>query len=530
MLDWPLPRERDPAVCAELARTIEALYVMVARGPGALDVTIGEELDAMGTGERVLVLGHSGLGDYAREELGIEGSTAQKMARLARELRSRPLLRAAVQEGTVTARHAESVLRAARGDDEALWVERARNETVRALKAAVKDGGADPDEDECEVHFRANLAPELRAIVDLAEELAGRIVGAASPRRERMRSVCSEYLGTHPAPEDGQAAGSVFFAPADDLEPLKEWLEQQTEQWASLTRPAPVPAPEAVACDADVRALHEELRRRVRQRQEWDELFGFLALLFRSIKGWQYVGFASFAHHCEERLGMAPRTVAQRAALQRRLYELPALRVAMREQRVSYEQARLIARHAGEATVQEWIRRAEQLTCIELRREIQGKEEAQMCARRQYRAWLPRCVAGLLALTIQAVRKTEGRWLSPGECYAKACAHFVEIWKHVLAGPNTVPKRVRKRDRGFCTVPVCSRAADHAHHIEYRSAGGSNEMRNQTSLCATHHLRGVHMGRIRVQHVPPDRLRWELGVWEGGAARRVFLREAPGAG
>ncbi len=107
MLDWPLPRERDPAVCAELARAIEALYVMVARGPGALDVTIGEELDAMGTGERVLVLGHSGLGDYAREELGIEGSTAQKMARLARELRSRPLLRAAVQEGTVTARHAE---------------------------------------------------------------------------------------------------------------------------------------------------------------------------------------------------------------------------------------------------------------------------------------------------------------------------------------------------------------------------------------------------------------------------------------
>ena len=213
---------------------------------------------------------------------------------------------------------------------------------------------------------------------------------------------------------------------------------------------------------------------------------------------------------------MSERTVAQRAALERRLYELPPLREAMRERRISYEQARLIARHANQATVQEWIERAEQLTCIELRRELQGKEEAQMCARREYRVWLPRSVAALLALTIQAVRKAEGRWLSPGEGYAKACAHFVEVWKPVLAGPST--------------VPVCSRAADHAHHIEYRSAGGSNEMRNQTSLCATHHLRGVHMGRIRVQHVPPDRLRWELGVWEGGAARRVFLREAPGAG
>jgi len=225
---------------------------------------------------------------------------------------------------------------------------------------------------------------------------------------------------------------------------------------------------------------------------------------------------------------MSERTVAQRAALERRLYELPPLREAMRERRISYEQARLIARHANEATVQEWIERAEQLTCIELRREIQGNEEAQMCARREYRVWLPRSVAGLLALTIQAVRKAEGRWLSPGEGYSKACAHFVEVWKPILAGPSTVPKRVLRRDRGFCKVPVCSRAAAHAHHIEYRSAGGSTDLTNLTSLCAPHHLRGVHMGRVRVRAVPPDRLRWELGVGEGGAARRVFVRPAPG--
>jgi hypothetical protein len=38
------------------------------------------------------------------------------------------------------------------------------------------------------------------------------------------------------------------------------------------------------------------------------------------------------------------------------------------------------------------------------------------------------------------------------------------------------------------------------------------------SLCAVHHLRGVHMGRLRVSGTAPDRLRWELGVGAGQAS------------
>jgi hypothetical protein len=44
------------------------------------------------------------LADYARERLGIAGSTALAMAQLARELRERPILREAVRRGEVTAR------------------------------------------------------------------------------------------------------------------------------------------------------------------------------------------------------------------------------------------------------------------------------------------------------------------------------------------------------------------------------------------------------------------------------------------
>src|SRR5437764_9351920 len=86
ILDWPLPRERDEAVCHEAARVVDALLVRVARGRGALDVALGEALEVLGNDGRVLDLGHSCIGDYAREQLGIAASTAQKMVRFARKL------------------------------------------------------------------------------------------------------------------------------------------------------------------------------------------------------------------------------------------------------------------------------------------------------------------------------------------------------------------------------------------------------------------------------------------------------------
>src|SRR3954469_11716496 len=119
ILDWPLPRERDEATCHELARVVDALLVRVARGRGALDVAVGEALDLLGSGARVSILGHSGIGDYARERLGIAASTAQKMVRFARRLRERPLLRAAVRAGEVPVRAAEAVMAEARGEKEA---------------------------------------------------------------------------------------------------------------------------------------------------------------------------------------------------------------------------------------------------------------------------------------------------------------------------------------------------------------------------------------------------------------------------
>ena len=141
ILEWPLPRERDVEACTELARLTDALFVCVARGRGAMDVTIGEALDALSVGDRVFQLGYTNIGDYARERFGLAASTAIKMARFAKSLRGRPILREAVRAGEVSTRKAEAVMRVAVGDVEDVWVARARAGTVRAIPPRARTHG-----------------------------------------------------------------------------------------------------------------------------------------------------------------------------------------------------------------------------------------------------------------------------------------------------------------------------------------------------------------------------------------------------
>jgi hypothetical protein len=42
--------------------------------------------------------------------------------------------------------------------------------------------------------------------------------------------------------------------------------------------------------------------------------------------------------------------------------------------------------------------------------------------------------------------------------------------------------------------------------------GGTDDESNRTTLCAWHHLRGVHGGRMRLTGRAPDRLRFQLAI------------------
>ncbi len=123
------------------AAALDALAAGAARGAGARDLAIGEGLDLLARAAGDVRLGYSGVGDLARERLGLPADQARRLRRDAEKLRARPLLRGAVLRGEVTLRKAEIVLREAVGEREAYWVARAKVDTVRRLEAVSPNQG-----------------------------------------------------------------------------------------------------------------------------------------------------------------------------------------------------------------------------------------------------------------------------------------------------------------------------------------------------------------------------------------------------
>jgi len=102
------------------------------------------------------------------------------------------------------------------------------------------------------------------------------------------------------------------------------------------------------------------------------------------------------------------------------------------------------------------------------------------------------------------------RWLPRGMSWLRfLCLSLWEAWRHLL-GADVEYGQIYMRDRCRCTVPVCSRKDVTPHHLQFRSAGGSDEGRNLTSPCTWCHLYGIHGGRIRAVG-SADCIRWELG-------------------
>jgi cell division initiation protein len=211
------------------AAALDALAAGAARGGGARDLAIGEGLLLLARSGGDVRLGYSGVGDLARERLGLAADQARRLRRDAERLRSRPPLREAVLRGEVTLRKAEVVLREAVGAEEAYWVARAKVDTVRRLEAAVRSGA---EYAEADWHrLRIGLPPEEAKIVEVALEVAGILTGPTAPLWQRIAAIAMEFLSGHPIePMKG-------FAPRPPPSPLAAWG----------VLPAPGPPPD-VAC------------------------------------------------------------------------------------------------------------------------------------------------------------------------------------------------------------------------------------------------------------------------------------------
>jgi len=91
------PNELDPGLREALG--LDEALVRTARSLGAFDLALGLTLVPLFERGLLAQLSYSREADYARDRLGIPPSTMFSCVRLARELRSRPVLRQAVTAG-----------------------------------------------------------------------------------------------------------------------------------------------------------------------------------------------------------------------------------------------------------------------------------------------------------------------------------------------------------------------------------------------------------------------------------------------
>ncbi|MFO0584185.1 MAG: HNH endonuclease signature motif containing protein [Anaeromyxobacter sp.] len=532
----------------------ERALAQASRMLRALQLSRAAVLAKFTEGDRLGRMGFSNLGDFTENLLGTRRRAAQVEVQLSKELRTRPLLKAAVHAGTVSHSAALAVLPVTPGDDEAQWVERAAELPVRRLRQEVKralterkalagntlpgpDAAAEKAEADEEpwVPYRGVISDSDRSDLDKSLALAEWLIESWH-RPDQLEALAQEFLSEHPGDESDVKGAEL--AVERRLNPLdiptkrdaaEAKLESETSHWEFLDPVVPVPALELDPLDG---ATDEELYVTAvglsQEIKSWEDLVGFCSAVVKGAHLHKEAGFVDFRHYATERLGIPARTVETRAALEKHLWEKPELKVA-KEMGLTYSKL-LLLKEVPQSQILEMAKQAERLTVVELKEAVQGKKDAHMSALKRFEFWVPKRVAVVLE---QAFMASFGVPAPPGEeerCRSctldgvflgQLARHFLAAWGGELKSPKTVSQKQRARYHRCC-FPGCSRRSAHGHHIEFRSQGGSDDDWNRMPLCAYHHLVVVHEGFATITGVFPEAVEFRVNgvVWKDAAFGR----------
>jgi hypothetical protein len=408
-------------------------------------------------------------------------------------------------------------------------------------------------EGEPEVRFLLPCPLWVRARWRETVELARRVAGEQLPVWQAAEAIAAEGLSWRAATAVGTAAppgapptpsispprpGGTTEAPDPaEVGAAFAWIDWRAVE-AAL--PDDLEALGEGVDGLDARTLDRRLRTAVRALGRVDWQTGRLLRLLFDLRLYTLLGFRSAGQYVRERLGICTRKARMLVAVERRTWDSPALMDAYSTGTLSWVQALTILPVVRESprSAAAWVARAAEVTVRRLADEIAWALERRDAAgtywlpveppppgavldrpERQTRA--PGDLAPLDAAiafsgpasVVALFRDALAAFREPGMPAWRACelllAHAREEWTRQPRHRDPV----FARDGWRCAVPGCSARRNlHDHHLRFRSQGGDNARANRITICAAHHLRGIHRGVVRAGGRAPDAVRWALGV------------------
>ncbi len=485
-------------------------------------------------------LGFARPADYARERPGLSARELHDLAHVDRALAKLPAIDAALATGQLGWTKARLLCRVATSEDEAHWLAAAGRlsaarlaREVRAIDVgALEAGGADPADDEPgerEV-LRVRAPRHVKGRWGAVKCMLRRVTGEWLPTETCVELVAAEVLSAIRLEVDPAA-----------LPPLAHRVRSSMADLELVPEPAPAPAGprlpspfvEALVArleDADPRELDARLCRAAALEQGLLAQVGPLLLAFALARGHFDFGFRSLDAYARERLGISPRKARALLRVERACALAPAFGEAWRSGRITWSQAQVLVSlelaQGSEPFHAAWLERASGVTVRRLEDDVEHalasgafdpvrlpelpegvQIGAQPMGGPETDVWVANVPADVARLFRACLCSVARRLGTPGAALEAMFDHCIDTWRC----PTPRAHRVFERDGWRCTVPGCTSQRNlHAHHVLFRSAGGSDDDANLTTLCAAHHQRGVHTGVIRISGRAPGELVFEL--------------------
>jgi len=521
-------------------------------------------------------LGFARLRDYAVERVGVSVRQLQELARVDAALAGLPGIEAALRAGELSWTKARLLCRVATAENEAAWCTVAAGLSARELSREVRQvdarsvgngGGESPlagmegagiesgDEEPWE-QVRVHCSQGGRGRWVLACRVAERTAGGSLPRWACAEAVAAEAFAAVGLGPEGLPPMDPEVADPSGVPDPSALPRGMTKALCSLPLQPPPSDPkwekwQQGLAEADAFELDARLRRGLAHEQRRLAGIGPQLLRVASERLYRLHGHRSFDAYVRDELALCPSTARALLRVERLACASEVFRRAWRRGRVSWMQAHALAPLLGlegsRRWHREWIARASQVTVRRLRDDVEealaqgvldpsgladlptGLQTGASPRRSRTRVCLrfgaPRSVVQLfravLARVQRRIEQRLGRTSSEGEAFEAMLEHALESWG--LDRPLARKYAVFERDGWRCTVPGCTSYRNlQDHHIRFRSAGGSEALENRTTLCAFHHLRGVHAGRVGCRGRAPERLVFELGLRDGKAPLMRF--------